>query len=631
MVAPSKRAAYAEEAAEVEVLSANVDKLKSIRKRIGGSLERLEQSGRVMQEAMGPVYGNTQRLQTMSTNVDNILAAIDRIKQPLNMRDREDRIIRSRPDKVGLQEYMASIDRTSEALRNLQATNLRSNQQAMVELNDLLATGVNNLANVFRDVLRQDSQPIEPLKQIMGGAEFPRILSNKSTQLRAINQHISNHASEAVQQGKLSPSAEAYAHERGQYIQLSLQNLARASINTARKVSASDVYTKGSNGIASYAAGIQGMYTAEYDSICAIFKRDEWGVVLQATCQPSLQAFAQTLKDLDKHVRENLFTDCYLAYEIIELVSTTSIQLESKTGELKYAMSDALKPVRETAKGSLSVLLNDIRVKIQQMQTLPMDGAAVPITADVMTRLQLMTGYLPPLSSIMRSLGDGGWNAPKQGNSASSIPTLKSFDVGADGKQLFAHYCSDTIETLLNNLESRARVLLRGKSVQGVFLANNVTIVERMIRSSELGPLLDGVSPRLEAFQKKAISLYMDAWREPSTHLFDVQFTSKAPRPPSTGAAIDSAAVLKALNSKDKDGIKEKFKNFNMSFDELVARHKSYKMESEVRKLLSGEVQRSLEPLYNRFWDRYHEVDKGKGKYVKYDKAQMNRELVNLS
>lgn len=630
MIAPH-RAAFAEEAAEVEVLNANLDKIKSLRKKIGGSLARLEDSGRTVQEAIGPVYGNTQRLQTMNANIDKINEVIEQFKAPLDMRDREERILRSRPDRVGLQEYMSSIDRTSQAVKQLKATNIKSNQQAISDLNGLLQVGTQNLEDVFRDILRQDSQPIEPLKQLTTKTDFKRISSGKSGQLRTINQHISNYASQVSQPGDLTPSARVYAHERGQYIMLSLQNLATASLSTARKVNADAIYKQYSNGITLYAQGVQGMYTAEYDSISAIFTREEWGPVLQATCQSSLTTFTATLRDLDAHIKSNLFTDCYLAYEVVDVVSKTSLQLEDRTGELKYALSDALKPVRETAKSSLTILLNDVRAKIQQIQSLPVDAGAVSITSEVMTRLQLMTSYLPPLSSLLRSLGDGGWSAPSAGNSNTSIPTLKSFDVGADGKQLFSHYAADTIEALFTSLESRARVLLRGRSLQGVLLANNICVAERMIRNSELDAVLASAQPKLDAWKKKASSAYIDAWKEPSTHLLDVQFTAKAPRPPSTGAAIDSAAVLKALSSKDKDGIKEKFRNFNASFDDLVAKHKSYKMEGDVRRQLGKDVQLFIEPLYNRFWERYHEVDKGKGKYVKYDKGQMSGALASLA
>ncbi|KAK3044661.1 exocyst complex component exo70, partial [Coniosporium uncinatum] len=73
-----RKAAFAEESAEVEVLFANMEKLKSLTKKIQGSMNRLETSGSNVQEAIGPVYGNTQKLQVANTNIDRILDAIDR-------------------------------------------------------------------------------------------------------------------------------------------------------------------------------------------------------------------------------------------------------------------------------------------------------------------------------------------------------------------------------------------------------------------------------------------------------------------------------------------------------------------------------------------------------------------------
>lgn len=112
------------------------------------------------------------------------------------------------------------------------------------------------------------------------------------------------------------------------------------------------------------------------------------------------------------------------------------------------------------------------------MQTLPIDGSSMPLTSDVMTRLQAMTLYPQSLASIMASLGDGNWNPGRSANAGSSmsIPTMKTFDVGADGNQLLAHYIMDTMETLLTSLESKGRVVIRTKALMGVFMANNVAL-----------------------------------------------------------------------------------------------------------------------------------------------------------
>jgi exocyst complex protein 7 len=376
---------------------------------------------------------------------------------------------------------------------------------------------------------------------------------------------------------------------------------------------------------------MEGIYLAEYDNLCPIFSREEWAKVYASTCQNSLNEFTKTLRDLNTHIQKNLMTDCFLGYEIIETISTLSIRLETKTGELKRPIADSLKPIRETCKTSLPRLLEDTRSRVQTLIALPMDGGPVSITSDTMTKLQTMTAYLVPLSSIMTSLGDGGWSSSSVSLSSSSLPTLKSFDVGADGRQLFAHYASDMLETLLSNLEIKSKTLLKGKGLQGVFLSNNVAVVDRMIRSSELQSLMGSYAPKLEIWRKKGSQAYLDTWRDPSAFLLDVTYTNRSGRPHSGGASsTDSAAIVKSLNSKDKDTIKEKFKNFNTSFDELLSRHRSYKLEREVRTQLARDVQNVIEPLYGRFWDKYHEIDKGKGKYVKYDKSQLASTLAGL-
>ena len=96
MVAPRK-AALLEESAEVEVLFANMEKMKTLTKKIQGSVNRLDASGKAVQEAIGPIYGNTQKLQIANTNVDRIIDAIERLRGPREESAKEDRIIRAGP------------------------------------------------------------------------------------------------------------------------------------------------------------------------------------------------------------------------------------------------------------------------------------------------------------------------------------------------------------------------------------------------------------------------------------------------------------------------------------------------------------------------------------------------------
>lgn len=448
---------------------------------------------------------------------------------------------------------------------------------------------------------------------------------DKLQSLRSIHNHISKTFAQTSQVDlSQTPTRRIYADVRGEYLESTLRSLMQASISTARKVQADALYKKGTNGIGTYVQAIEGLFVAEFDNLNYIFDREEWSDVYVSTCQVSLQDFSKTLRELNGHIQKNILTDCFLGFEICGLVRTLSMRLQKQTGALKDQIYDSVKPIRETSKMSLSKMLDDTRSNTQGLIALPIDGGPVEITTQTMRRLQEMTNYLEPLSSILASLGEGGWNAASANNSSTTL------DVGPDGIKLFGSYAGDTVDTLLQNLSGKAKMLLKGKNLQGVFMANNIAIIMRIIRSSELAPLMENYSKKLADWRKQGTAMYLEAWREPSGYLLDVQYTNRTKeRPTSSGA--DSATIVKSLSSKDKDAIKEKFKNFNTSFEDLVTRHKSYAMEPEVRNQLSKEVQNIIEPLYNRFYDRYREIDKGKGKYVKYDKSELNKALASFA
>ena len=568
-----------------------------------------------------------------SIDIDHVIAAIEKLRSPADSKQDEEQVIRSGPEKSGLSNYLASLKRLNRSLTEMQTSNLRANQQTMAELTRLIKFGNNLLESHFQKLLQGETPPkVEVLHFITKDKPFPTLSQDKFARLGLITSYISANARQgSMVTGPHDTSVgKLYVEIRGRYLLSSLLTLATASVNTSKKVNPDAMYRAGTNAIASYAKAMKGMFLAEYDNICNIFTREDWGPLFQAVCQPSLAELARTLRELNNHVRAHLNTDCFLAFEITDVMTTLASGIESRTGELKGPLASALKPIRETAKASLTEILDDSRKKAASLQALPPDGAPIPLVSETIKRLQNMAEFLGPISGIMISIGDGGWRTsmgPQRG--ADRAPSLASFDVGADGKEIFANYCVDFIEALLSALGHKGAALHKGKSVQGVFLGNCVVIVERMIRDSDLSPLLESRMATLDQWRKRAIALYTDPCKDLSTHLFDVIHTKNRAQRPTSGQA-DSASVLKGLSTKDRDSIKGKFGAFNVGFDEMVARHRSYSLEREVRQMFARAVQQMLEPLYNRFWDRYHEIDKGKGKHVKYDKSSIAAVFMSL-
>ncbi|KAA8650718.1 EXO70 family protein [Aspergillus tanneri] len=630
MVTP-RNTAYAEESAEVEVLYANLEKLKVLTKKIQGSLVRVETGGNVVKHAIGPIYSNTQSLQITNNNIDKINEAIDRLRQPLDAKNREEDIIRAGPQDVELSQYLSAMKRVEKALIDLNSTNLRSNQKAISDFSSLLSTGTIKIQDLFRSELSRHVSPIEPLHYLTKELPFPSIPEETIAELAPISAAISSAAPHGPQRGEGgNPTLKIFADIRGPYMTKSLQNLAIASLNTVKRRATDGPYKQGTNGIGIYSNALEGFIYTEHDIISRIFTGGQQGLALHATCRSALAEYSKTLRELNQYIKANLMTDCFLAFEIIEIVTTMSYRIDSKTGELKSVFIEALRPVRETAKSSLTELLEETKRRAGNIAVLPPDGGSVPLVNEVMNALTTLTSYSGPLASILTSLGDGNWRS-------TSNTSVTPLDVSPDSLTLLTHFILDMVEALMIALESRGRAFHRSKAVQGVFLSNVFCNVDRSIRgNSDLAKYLgspDSIT-RIDTFRKRAISTYLDSWKETSHYLLDVQYTSRGAggsARPTSGGAVDSTSIVKSLSSKDKDAIKEKFKAFNASFDEMLARHKGLYMEREVRGVLAREIQAVLEPLYARFWDRYHEIDKGRGKYVKYDKGSLSAQLAALS
>ncbi|KAF2668571.1 hypothetical protein BT63DRAFT_440720 [Microthyrium microscopicum] len=644
----ARKSAYAEESAEVEVLFANLEKLNTLTKKIQGSTNRLDASGKNVQTALGPIHGSTRNLKMIQTNVDRTLAVISRLQAPMEQRDQEETIIRADPRRVGLKEYIASMQRADQALRGLRSTSLAANQAAMRETQALVKYGARQLEEIFKQTLLATgaSDALEPLGYITKEKLFPIIPREEGPQLKMINNFIASSTTRGSQTNlsDMYSTAKLFSDIRGSYVARSVANMAAATLSTARRSKETpSVYKRGDCQISYYKVALHGMLAAEFDNIRMIFNPEEYGKILVSTARPALADFGKTLKDLNLIVQENLMTDSFLAFDVLDTSSKMGQQLGEMAGpEIQRMITELCQPIHATAKSAIPKIVEYTKTQVQRLATLPPEGAAIPVTVETLERLRSLTDFLTPVIGIMNAIGDGNWGNSPNSPTSSSAPSLRSFDStlvgsigpGSDGVQIFVHFCGDVIETLVSTLDSRARLLLKNQGVQAVFMLNNLAVIEGMTRGHEiLGDMLlksgtHSLQPRLDLWRSKHIKLYLNYWGSASMPLLDVQYTSRNRR---SAAAVgkDSEAIVASMPSKEKEAIKEKFRAFNAAFDQLVANHKTYRMEPQVRVLLAKEVTQLIEPLYIRFWDRYHEVDR-KGKYVKYSKEALSGQLASL-
>ncbi|RMZ76259.1 hypothetical protein DV737_g4874, partial [Chaetothyriales sp. CBS 132003] len=594
-MAGPKNAAFAEESAEVEVLLASLAKTTELAKRIASSLSRLDASGRIVRDAIGPIYSNTQQLQITSRNIDKVNEAIEKLRQPLDARGQEEGVIRAGPKQAGLPAYLGALKRVDRALQDLTSSNLRSNQTVISEFHSLLTMGTNQLVDLYRSTLEEEASPIEPLHYITKKVSFPTLAQDNMVLLGQIIPAIASAGATASRLGQRDEdvAVRIYTQVRGDYIQQSLENLAMASVSTAkRQAGSTEMYKQGSSGIGTYITGIEAMFLAEKENTSRLF-RHESSQVLALTCGKAMSTFAKTLAELNNGIKSHMLTDCFLGYEILELVTTLVQTIDQRTGAMRAAFSDAVRPVRETARSSFPEILTQTKLQAEAIQTLPPDGNTIPLVSQTAMRLQQMSTFDRPLLAMLASIGEGNWKSHAAAAPSSSTLAL-DLTLSTENPALLSQYFVDVVTTLLDELQKQSTAQHRTKPLQGIFLLNSVAVLHRSINSHEDLSRYLAIAPhsqKLELYRKVGSSAYLAAWREPSAHLLDTISTkggSSGPRP------------------------------------------LSLHMEKEVKSAVSREIQGMIEPLYARFWDRYHEVDKGKGKVVKYSKADLIGVLAGL-
>lgn len=205
IMAKVQKALWAEEKAEVEVLLAQRNEHANIGKRLKTLQASVEGGGRTVRDGLGQVHSNTNQHQvkihsmfsgrqlkmesnlllffkTSRSSPSTLTRCLSQDKTKERKRESfglgksnlgssrcSSMLTKYRPAQVGLIEYMNSLKRVNRALAEMGTTNMRANQQAIGDFNELLAEGCNKLELVYRSLLLEYSQPLEPLHYLTRG------------------------------------------------------------------------------------------------------------------------------------------------------------------------------------------------------------------------------------------------------------------------------------------------------------------------------------------------------------------------------------------------------------------------------------------------------------------------------
>ncbi|KTW31373.1 hypothetical protein T552_00018 [Pneumocystis carinii B80] len=582
------------------------DKMSTILSTLNYRLEKVEHT-------LKPIYKTTRTLIKTSENIQGTIAAIDRTRKYFSIIPEAEEIIKKGPDG-NLTFFLNTLRKVKNTLVILRVSNFRSSEKSMLKLTQIWKGGCLQLYEIFQKILLDHSIPLEPLYYTTKGLEFPVIPKEPHSNIVLLSSFFySTNSPESIKE------IERIYHEiRAEYLSESLKLLSKGSLSTALK-RGNNMYEKNSNGIIIYTQALLGMFKSESLIIRDVFPKGYENILL-TSIYPAIITYSDTVQKLNQHIHQNMSTDFVLSYEIIEEISKIIGFVVSfgNEGPIINELNKCMKMMENTGIYSLSDMIEKIKKKISSITSMPTDGNIFEITIESISRLLYMNAYEETVTNLIMSMKNEEWNSFLFTNNK------KTFDSNTDRKTVYKNFFSEVVDILYSQIDQKARILLKKNSHLSLFLLNNLSYIEKNIKNTDLSSAISlNIFEKIAKIKNRYIDEYLETWKGCAENLLDVTYVR--------GGITNSAKLT--LGPKERDVIKEKFKNFNNEFDELLKLNKAAVINDiELKSILIGEVKRIVVPLYTRFYDKYFNSDfsKHQEKYIKYDKNTIDINLTYL-
>lgn len=296
-------------------------------------------------------------------------------------------------------------------------------------------------------------------------------------------------------------------------------------------------------------------------------------------------------------------------------------------GVSKVAFSEYTR-LLNIAQGLLSEWVRYVESRVLALEKCT-DQSIPEVVVEVLSRIRRIAEY-DSVSLLMEDMKLGSWLDVKPPLQFISVYT--SVIPGAEGDAtnrkafLISSYILDLIDELMVNIEIRLKEQsgdngLR-KLTQGFLLVKNIVMIETIVNRLEgLYKKLGVVGQeRLQRLKNRFLKLFLDDWNYASYIIIRDM----------TQITTTNAQHGGQTSNKEREQVKELFKNFNELFEEALKNYEKFNIqEKDLRNYLSSEIKKLIINAYNKLYDKYGSGDftKNKAKYVKYDKVLFERLL----
>lgn len=600
--------------ADVAVLNQNLIKSKELFTSISRSLNKISTKSSTASIKIKPILKDVNKLNDNRNQLDSGLNLLSEVSNYASETSKYEAVLNNSIELIGLKKFIDTLTRSKVLLTEMKS-NIKRFKGILINFENLIDKSELNLENYFQKLLKSN---------VMG--------TNKMNEIILIFQYF--YSSSMSGQKTIDK-----IFMRSQSIKMAEIMRPHEEPTKPIKRSSNIPYEKGSNGINRY----------NNEMIKAI--KGEIGLLNEVGAKINLNASAKDMFVLDivrKVVNESyaevignfnkvfgqskILHNDLLILETIENLNHFEKFLNVSNIDVRSfpAFNENYHQLINISSEIFRELIEYSENRVKSVERLT-DLNATEAVVELISRIRKLSEYNISLLKLISGMKLGSWLNLKPAVRfisvyTSVIPNLSDDIDETAPEHLLSCFISDYIDSIIINIEIglKADVSLK-KSMQGYYLIKNTILIETIVnRSQQLFNSLGNLGiERLNRLKKRFLKLFLDDWNYASYIIIRDMTTI------TTTNAV-SGHSGSGMSSKEKEQIKDLFKNFNESFEDALRNYEKYNItDVNLRAYLSGEIKKLIMNAYFKLYDKYGsgEFTKNKAKYIKYNKHQFEQIL----
>ncbi|EER31325.1 conserved hypothetical protein [Candida tropicalis MYA-3404] len=594
--------------ADIDVLEKNLLKSKELFESIDKSLFKIANKSQKASTTIKPVLSQVNKLTKSKEDVEKGLALLEDVSASAEKINNFENILNNPVDTIGIVRYMNTLNQSKTLFKTVkpkfkQFTGILYNFE---QLND---RSERKIQEYFQSLIRQDGNKLVEKKE-----DIKMIFKYFQEQE---NDEYVNRLYLRARSGKLLTVLKPYE---------------QSTVAAARENNRP--YEKGSNGI------------TQYTDIMINEVGQE--VNLLRSCNLPV-TFIGTI------IEEQIFKYNEIIMKYNQVFSSPSLIIDNivlileildNLNKFKYNLhkngisNEEFNKTMGLFVQQNSVIFEEFILSVsKRFNNLPKftENSTQEVIVEIMSKLRKLSEFKAGLLQLIKNHQLGDWVKSAQfAKVFSSVIINTNVDTSTPDFLLSSFY-SDVIDDIMVSIELGLKMdQTMKKSTQGFILVKNLFMLESIVNRSQdlfnsLGPL--GME-RIGKLKNRFLKLFLEDWNHASfiiiRDMTNIVSQSAIAGSSSGTTSGTGGGPVSNLSNKEREQVKELFKNFNESFEQALATYSRYNFgDVGLKRYLGNEVKKLVMNAYFKLYDKYGTSDftKNKSKYVKYDKIEFEKLL----